>query len=242
MVLVGSRRTGLLQAAYKLVYNQMVNVNGVKNALWIWNIERDPQLGYDYNALNPEWYPGDDYVDIVGVDIYNNSGDNQSNVNYFNKIVDVIGSHKLIALTENGPIPDIDSTFDDGSVWSFWMPWYNTWNSEFLNQTDNSVWQKNLSDSRIISLKSMPGWETRIASKNRVQNAQIVQQGKTLLFTLQKASRVSLYSLAGKRLLTIGENLSAGTHSANLTKLSKGIYLVRIQNDSGIQLQKIFIQ
>lgn len=122
------------------------------------------------------------------------------------------------------------------------MPWYNTWNSEFLNQTDNSVWQKNLSDSRIISLKSMPGWETRIASKNRVQNAQIVQQGKTLLFTLQKASRVSLYSLAGKRLLTIGENLSAGTHSANLTKLSKGIYLVRIQNDSGIQLQKIFIQ
>lgn len=148
-------------------------------------------------------------------------------------------------LTENGPIPDIDSTFDDGSVWSFWMPWYNTWNSEFLNQTDNSVWQKNLSDSRIISLKSTPGRENisaRIASKNRVQNAQIVQQGKTLLFTLQKASRVSLYSLAGKRLLTIGENLSAGTHSANLTKLSKGIYLVRIQNDSGIQLQKIFIQ
>lgn len=125
------------------------------------------------------------------------------------------------------------------------MPWYNTWNSEFLNQTDNSVWQKNLSDSRIISLKSTPGRENisaRIASKNRVQNAKIIQQGKTLLFTLQKASRVSLYSLAGKRLLTIGENLSAGTHSANLTKLSKGIYLVRIQNDSGIQLQKIFIQ
>lgn len=90
---------------YRLVFDRMVNTNGVKNALWIWNIERDPQLGYDYNALNPEWYPGDDYVDIVGVNIYNNSGDNQSNVNYFNKIVDVIGSHKLIPLPKTVRFP-----------------------------------------------------------------------------------------------------------------------------------------
>ncbi len=229
---------------YKLVYDRMVNVNGVKNALWIWNIERDPQLGYDYNALNPEWYPGDDYVDIVGVDIYNNSGDNQSNVNYYNKIIDEIGSHKILALTENGPIPDVDSTFDDNAVWSFWMPWYNTWSSGFLNQTDNSVWQKNLSDSRILSLESMPGWENvsvKLAPKNHKQSVQIVQRGKTLQFTLQKASRVSLYSLSGKRILTIGENLSAGTHTANLSKLSQGIYLVRIQNRSGTQQQKILV-
>lgn len=229
---------------YKLVYDRMVNVNGVKNALWTWNIERDPSIGYDYNALNPEWYPGDDYVDIVGVDIYNNSGDHQSNVNYFNKIVETVGANKLLALTENGPIPDVDSTFDDDAVWSFWMPWYNTWGSGFLNQTSNDIWQKNLADDRIFKLENMPGWsayEVKIAPKARVAASQVTLSGKTLRFALSGSARVSVYSVSGKRVEAFG-NLSAGTHTANLSKLSSGIYWVRIQGAAGVENRKIVIR
>ncbi|MCK9183353.1 MAG: hypothetical protein M0P13_10835, partial [Fibrobacteraceae bacterium] len=112
------------KALYRLVFDRMVNVNGVKNLIWIWNIERDPKIGYDASALNPDWYPGDDYVDVIGVDVYNSSGNQQSNINSFSKIVDEMGSTKLLALTENGPIPDVDSMATDGAVWSWWMPWY----------------------------------------------------------------------------------------------------------------------
>lgn len=229
---------------YRLVYDRMVNVNGVKNALWTWNIERDPTIGYDYNALNPEWYPGDEYVDIVGVDIYNNSGDHQSNVNYFNKIVETIGANKLLALTENGPIPDVDSTFDDGAAWSFWMPWYNTWSSGFLNQTSNEVWKKNLADDRIVKLESMPGWKdysTKVSPKNRSQVSHVTSSGKTLHFTLQGTSRVSVYSVSGKRVQTFG-NLSAGTHAMDLSRLSQGIYWVRIESGFGIENRKIVVR
>ncbi len=229
---------------YRLVYDRMVNVNGVKNALWTWNIERDPTIGYDYNALNPEWYPGDDYVDIVGVDIYNNSGDHQSNVNYFNKMVEEIGANKLLALTENGPIPDVDSSFDDRATWSFWMPWYNTWSSGFLNQTSNDVWKRNLADDRIVKLETMPGWEnysTKVPPKVRAQASRVTSSGKTLHFTLQGTSRVSVYSISGKRVQAFG-NLSAGTHTMDLSKLSQGIYWVRIESVSGIENQKIVVR
>lgn len=53
------------KALYKLVYDRMTNTNGVKNLIWVWNIERDPAIGYDFGALNPAWYPGDEYVDII---------------------------------------------------------------------------------------------------------------------------------------------------------------------------------
>lgn len=230
---------------YKLVYDRMVNVNGVKNALWIWNIERDPSIGYDYNALNPEWYPGDDYVDIVGVDIYNNAGDNQSNVNYFGKIVEEIGAKKLIALTENGPIPDIDSTFEDGAVWSFWMPWYNTWSSGFLDQTSEDVWQKNLEDERVLKLETMPGWENvsaKISPKIKASDIAVSFSGKTLGFSIHEKSTVSLYSLSGKRIRTLGQELSAGTHTADLSQIPQGVYLLQIQGRSGTQSKKIFVR
>ena len=72
---------------YRLVFNRMVTTNGLKNLIWVWNINTDPSLGYDYSALNGAWYPGDDYVDIVAVDVYDPLNNHNSGANYFNKIV-----------------------------------------------------------------------------------------------------------------------------------------------------------
>ena len=35
-----------------------------------------------------------------------------------------VGSDKLIAISECGSVPDIDSSFRDNSVWSFFGIWY----------------------------------------------------------------------------------------------------------------------
>lgn len=233
------------KALYRIVFDRMVNLNGVKNALWTWNIERDPSIGYDVSALNAKWYPGDDVVDIVGVDIYNNSGDHKSNATYFNKIVSDVGTKKLIALTENGPIPDVDSTFEDEAVWSFWMPWYNTWSSGFLNQTSNDVWQKNLADDRIIKLETMPGWKNVIASirptaKAKVQG--IAVQGKTLSLSLGDRAKASVYTLQGKFVQSLCQNISAGSYTFDLSPLPQGVYLVRVQDSKRSYSQKIILR
>ena len=234
------------KSLYRLLFDRMVNVNGVHNLIWVWNIERDPDIGYDYSALNPDWYPGDDYVDVIGVDIYNNSGDQKSNINYFSKIVDKMGSSKLLALTENGPIPDVDSMATDGAVWSYWMPWYNTWSSGFLNQTPDNVWAKNLADPRIISLSKMPGWanyDVKIPFR-RAQTGSAVgmrQQGKTLYMYIPNGSAdVTLYDILGHSLANYKQ--SAGTSAYDLQGFARGKYIVRVKG-SGINATKqILIQ
>ena len=32
---------------------------------------------------------------------------------------------KIIALTENGPIPDVDKCYSSGAMWSYFMSWSN---------------------------------------------------------------------------------------------------------------------
>jgi mannan endo-1,4-beta-mannosidase len=233
------------KSLYRLAFDRMVNVNGVKNLIWTWNIERDPKIGYDVAALNPAWYPGDDVVDVIGVDIYNNSNDQKSNINSFSKIVDVMGSKKLLALTENGPIPDVDSMATDGAVWSFWMPWYNTWSSGFLNQTADNVWAKNLKDPRIISLGRMPGWAnvvTDIVYKNTpsISSAKVALHGRTLSVSSPNgAATVSVYDNLGHRITEHGQG--AGTSTYGLQNLSKGLYVVQVKGNRETATQRIVV-
>lgn len=68
---------------------------------------------------------------------------------------------KIIALSENGPIPDIDKEFDEEAVWAWWMPWYQTWNGNFVNKTSAAEWKKCMSDSRVVTLDDrLGGWDT----------------------------------------------------------------------------------
>jgi beta-mannanase len=156
-----STHTGKQFAAlYQLVYERMVFKNGVNNLIWDFN----PQ-----DASKLSWTPGETYYDILSVDIYNNANDHQSNSAAFIDLTNKGGTNKIISLSENGPIPDVDKMYDEGATWSWWMPWYESWSGGYVSQTAASVWQKNLADERIITLDKMPGWdkytETATATK-----------------------------------------------------------------------------
>ncbi|MBR4916734.1 MAG: beta-mannosidase [Fibrobacter sp.] len=146
-----STHTGRQFAAlYQLVYERMVFKNGVNNLIWDFN----PQ-----DASKLSWTPGETYYDILSVDIYNNANDHQSNSAAFIDLTNKGGTNKIISLSENGPIPDVDKMYDEGATWSWWMPWYESWSGGYVSQTAASVWQKNLADERIITLDKMPGWD-----------------------------------------------------------------------------------
>lgn len=159
-----STHTGKQFAAlYQLVYERMVFKNGVNNLIWDFN----PQ-----NASKLSWTPGETYYDVLSVDIYNEANDHQSNSAAFVDFANKGGTNKILSLSENGPIPDVDKMYDDGATWSWWMPWYESpsWNGGYVSQTAASVWQKNLADERIITLDKMPGWDnyTEAATATKV--------------------------------------------------------------------------
>ena len=157
-----STHTGKQFAAlYQLVYERMVFKNGVNNLIWDFN----PQ-----DASKISWTPGETYYDVLSVDIYNDANDHQSNSAAFIDFTNKGGTNKIISLSENGPIPDVDKMYSEGATWSWWMPWYDSWSSGFVSQTAASVWQKNLADERIITLDEMPGWDnyTEAAAATKV--------------------------------------------------------------------------
>lgn len=138
-------------ALYRLVYDRMVKVNGIKNLVWVWNTEKSI-----FNDAS--WNPGDEYYDVFSVDIYNKSFDYQSNADVFNTMA-ALHPEKLIALSENGPIPDASLMHKDNAVWSWNMPWYETWDGKYVSKTQNNVWAANLADPCVYALEDMPGWD-----------------------------------------------------------------------------------
>ena len=221
---------------YRLVFDRMVNTNKLTNLIWVWNINTDPKFGYDYSALNAAWYPGDDYVDVVAVDIYEQLENHNSAANYFNKIVSDVGTSKMIALSENGAIPDIDSIAEDKAYWSYWMTWSQTWSGNFLEKTPTDMWKRNLDDERIIALDDMPGWDKVktdfVAKRGGIANKlSVSRQGMNLVVTLPQSgyANISLFDLLGHRVATFARgNLSAGTLMFGLDGFASGNYIVRV--------------
>lgn len=105
---------------WRLLFERLVTHHGLRNLIWVWTSTGTA------DALN--WYPGDDVVDIVGADIYLPAGSYGSNFITFDNLAALYQGKKIIALSENGPIPDPEKLFDEGVGWS----WFSTWSGGFI--------------------------------------------------------------------------------------------------------------
>lgn len=146
----GREGAGPFLKLYHLLFEEMVNVKGVHNVIWVWNAGEE----------DTEWNPGNEYYDVVSADIYNPDYNYSSNYVTFDKLKALTKGKKIIALSENGPIPDIEKEIDEEAVWSWWMPWYQTWGGNFVNKTSREQWTKCMNDERVITLEDLSaGWD-----------------------------------------------------------------------------------
>jgi len=96
------------KALWSLTYNYMVNERGLDNLVWAYS----PGAGGITEELYMERWPGDDMVDIIGVDCYQYGSPEQYSAELRNAldIMSSIGKEhgKMLALTETGyeGIPD----------------------------------------------------------------------------------------------------------------------------------------
>lgn len=127
-----------------------MNYHGLNNLVWIWTANADDA------AIN--WYPGHDYVDLVGIDIYPPAGDHNSQVTAFEKLKEIFEGRKILALSECGSIPDPDEMIADGALWSYFMPWYGEHTIPGEGTPHNSVefWKKIMHHELVITLDEMP--------------------------------------------------------------------------------------
>jgi mannan endo-1,4-beta-mannosidase len=101
---------------WHLMYDRLTNVDGLHNLIW----------EYTSSAAEGDfldWYPGDDEVDIVGLDIYTDPSSSMSGQWY--DILQEYDGKKLVALSETGTLPSPDALDAYGIDWSYISPW--TW-------------------------------------------------------------------------------------------------------------------
>ena len=99
---------------YYLMYDRLVNHHGLDNLIWVWN------------GQNGDWYPGDDYVDIIGQDIYPGEHVYTSQMNYFLANQSWADGNKMVVLSENGCLIDPDLAQRDRAMWGYFCTWSGT--------------------------------------------------------------------------------------------------------------------
>ena len=221
-------------ALYKLMFDIFVNQKGLHNLIWVWTTDEAS------DAL--DWYPGDDYVDIVGRDYYYypREANHASLISSFEKVKEMYGAKKIVTLSENGSVPYPDSMKADGANWSWFMPWYGDYAMEgWANDNNAESWNTVMNNEYTITLEDMPGWDRyepqktlRMATVTAGALYQIEVSRSTLSFTTSVPGNVSVdvFSMIGKRVATLyNGHLSAGSNAFSLADMPKGQYIVRVK-------------
>lgn len=104
------------------LYDKLTNEYKLNNLIWVWTVQlyREGKLTSLKDLQDA--YPGDEYVDIVGPDVYNDTHD--ASPDFFEIINALVGGRKLIAMPECGMLPDPDASIKSGADWSYCMLWY----------------------------------------------------------------------------------------------------------------------
>lgn len=158
----GRSRTDGISSAYAQVllwrhlFDRLANYHGLSNLIWVWN------------GQSASWYPGDAYVDIVSMDIYDGARNYESQIERFNEAKAFPLQQKMVALSETSNIPDPDEIATDGAWWLWFMVWNDTdteagvthsgnfWTGEFYNTSEHK--NKVYNHDAVITLDELPAF------------------------------------------------------------------------------------
>jgi hypothetical protein len=143
----GAKGAEPFKQVYRLMFDRYTRLHGLTNLIWCYNPTETP------GALEA-WYPGEDVVDLIGLDIYPAAGSHPHYADVYRRFRDFTGGRKPVTLTENGAIPDLDALFAAGAAW----PSFCTWNGFESDPAQNSpdFLRRVYQDSRTITLETMP--------------------------------------------------------------------------------------
>lgn len=125
---------------WKMMYNYLVVDRGFNNLIWVYSAS-------DGGTRSNDWYPGNEYVDIIGVDGYGAEWQK-----YWDGLWSMTGSgKKMQAVTENQSFPP----------WSNNTPWLWTlgWNNEVFAKVSENEYKSHYNQTQTINLDDLPTYK-----------------------------------------------------------------------------------
>ena len=136
----GAKGAEVAKQLYLLMYEYYVHHYHFDHLLWVWN------------SRLPEGYPGDDFVDVVSVDVYLPHYEATDYAADYQALIAASSANKVAELAEVGFLPDAALLAKSKIPWAYFM----TWSKEFcMGETYNT--KQRLKDvynhERILSQK-----------------------------------------------------------------------------------------
>lgn len=107
----GAKGSAPAKALWDIMYNRLTNYHGLHNLIWVWS------------TPEADWYPGNSKVDMLGYDSYPGNFNYTTQKNMFDNLYTITNGQKLITMSENGPIPDMQTSLSADAPWSYFMSW-----------------------------------------------------------------------------------------------------------------------
>ncbi|MCW3806366.1 glycosyl hydrolase [Plebeiibacterium marinum] len=149
----GDSGASVYKDLWKLMFSYFKD-KGLNNLIWVWTTQTNDDA----------FYPGDEYVDIIGRDIYN-TGDAEEIASQFTEIQKIY-TDKIVTLSEMGSVSEMSSQWGKGAQWSYFMPWYDYARTNDPGEADfqetahehanASWWQNAMQQDFVITRDMMP--------------------------------------------------------------------------------------
>lgn len=107
----GAKGPVVASRLYCMMYEYYTNVLHLDNLLWVWN------------CPVKEAYPGDDYVDVVSLDVYLGNYEKTDYLKEYEQLIQTTSKNKPAALAEIGYLPDIELLEQSRIPWAYYMTW-----------------------------------------------------------------------------------------------------------------------
>lgn len=221
----GAKGSKACLALYDILYDRITNHHGINNLIWVWS------------TPEKDWYPGNAKVDILGYDSYPGSYVYATQKSVFDQLFDIVEGKKIIAMTENGPIPDIDKCFTEDAKWAYFSSWSDLVNSQNTQPHIEAVY----AHEKVITLEKM-NTITSIEKPSEVSSSAINiypnPATNKLNFQNIPSKNLEIWNVNGKKVANMVVDHSNG--SIDISALEKGVYLLIIKGEK--KYQKVFIK
>ncbi len=121
---------------YRLIYTRLTSYHMLNNIIWVWN------------AQETDWYVGDEYCDIISLDIYDfshGSWDNQSHINALLRISG-LSADKPVAISECNVLPSPANAAKDDAYWLY----ASVWSGDYALNKDSGLSEDYMSSAEWI--------------------------------------------------------------------------------------------
>ncbi|MCV9387003.1 glycosyl hydrolase [Reichenbachiella ulvae] len=221
---------------WDIVYDRLQNHHGIHNLIWSWSTPEH------------DWYPGNEKVDFIGYDSYPGDMNYVSQTQMYNQVYEITEGKKMIAMTENGPIPDLKTSFSLDAPWSMFM----CWSELTFSQNSTQHLQEIYAYWRVLVFDSQYNLILREEEDETIEPQEPVLHSPSNLDMLViypnpareqvqikglEYQSVALHDMTGRQVLA----QQSTTQAIDISWLNPGQYLLLIRTDQAIVRRQLII-